>query len=74
MVRPEFVLFHRNYSLEAFFSMQMKYECYRAIKNTLRQEKIAPKSELKMISVQAKPAFKKTSLVLGLEDHDSLML
>ena len=45
----------------------MEYECYRTVKNTLRQEKIAPKSELKMISVPAKPAFKKTSLVLGLD-------
>lgn len=47
--------------------MQMEYECYRTVKNTLRQEKIVPKSEIKMISVPAKPAFQKTSLVLGLD-------
>jgi hypothetical protein len=66
-VRPDFVLFHRIYSLEELVPLQMEYKCYRAVKNTLRQEKIAPKSELKMISVPAKPAFQKTSLVLGLD-------
>ena len=70
-MRPEFVFFHQICSLEEFFPLQMEYESYRTVKNTLRQAKIAPKSDLKMISVPAKPAFNKTSLVLGLEGMDA---